>query len=451
MDAQERTQIFEKMPIRQAVCRQMIPAVASQMVALIYNLADTYFVGMLNDPIQTSAITIVYPSFVMLTAVSNLFGVGGASLLARFLGQKQTQEAKAVSAISFWCGLFSSGLVLLLFLSFKRPLLTLCGAVDSTYPTALGYAMWVVVLGGPFNILNTLLGNLVRAEGDALNASLGLSFGGVINILLDPFFVLPQFLGLGAAGAGIATAISNMLATGYFLLYLFCRRKTTVLSLSLHHLRKIPRHLFTILSLGLPSALLNGLAVVSVAAQSKFVSKYAVEAVAGLGIVKKLDQLPLYFTFGVSNGLLPILAYNYAAGNRQRSQQAFRFGCMVSVGFSLLCLIVYELLATQLSSLFIQDPETIRYSAGFLRRMVLSMPMMAACNPLITLFQAVGRVRESTVISVLRKGVLDIPFLFLWDKLLPLYGCMWVQATVDSIALAVAVMLYLRLKRRNIL
>lgn len=451
MDSQERMQIFEKMPIRQAVCRQMIPAVASQMVALVYNLADTYFVGILNDPIQTSAITIVYPTFLMLTAVSNLFGVGGASVIARFLGQKRTHEAKAVSSISFWCGLLSSGLVSLLFLLFSHSLLTLCGAVESTYPFALGYAMWVVVLGGPFNILNTLLGNLVRAEGDALNASLGLSFGGVINILLDPFFVLPQFLGLGAAGAGIATALSNMLATGYFLLYLLRRRKTTVLSLSPRRLRQTPRYLSAIVSLGLPSALLNGLAVVSVAAQSKFVSKYAVEAVAGLGIVKKLDQLPLYFTFGVSNGLLPILAYNYGAGNRTRARQAFRFGCMVSVGFAVLCLVVYELLATQLSSLFIQDLETIQYSAGFLRRMVLAMPLMALCNPLITLFQAVGRVRESTIVSILRKGVLDIPFLFLWDSLLPLYGCMWVQPTVDSIALTVAVALYLRLKKCNVL
>ena len=140
---------------------------------------------------------------------------------------------------------------------------------------------------------------------------------------------------------------------------------------------------------------------------------------AALGIVKKLDQLPLYFSIGVSNGLLPLLAYNHAAGNHHRRAQAFRIGSLMSFGFAVLCLVCYEAFATPLVSLFIADAATVRYGAVFLRCMVTAMPMMALCYPMIIQFQAMGRARESLVCSILRKGVLDIPLLYLMDALFP--------------------------------
>ena len=174
---QQSTNAFDALPIRQAVFRQTFPAIASQMITLIYNLADTYFVGMLNQPSQTAAITVVYSSFLMLTAISNLFGVGGASALARALGRKAPDEARRIASISFWFGLFSGALFCLLFWCFRQPILVLCGATQDTLPIALGYAQWVVVIGGPATILSTLLANLVRAEGKAGQASFGLSLG----------------------------------------------------------------------------------------------------------------------------------------------------------------------------------------------------------------------------------------------------------------------------------
>ncbi|HWP79804.1 MAG TPA: MATE family efflux transporter [Candidatus Acidoferrum sp.] len=449
MRTDDRTLIFEKLPVREAVCRQIIPGVASQMIALIYNLADTYFVGMLNQPAQTAAVTVVYASFVMLTAVSNLFGVGGASMIARALGKKDVQKAKQVSSVSFWGGLFCAAAFSGLFLLFEHPILRLCGAREGTYAFAAQYAKWVVVIGGPFTVLNMLMANLVRAEGSAVQASIGVSMGGLLNIALDPLFVLPQFLGLGAKGAGIATALSNMAAVGYFLVYLARRRGATVVSIDPRELSRTKEHMGGILAVGFPSALQYALTVVAIAAQSRFVSKYATEAVAGLGIVKKLDQLPLYFSIGVSNGLLPLLAYNHSAGNEARRRQAFRFGCSVSLGFSLLCLVCYEAFAPQLSALFIADPVTVRYSTAFLRIMVTAMPMMSVCYPMIIQFQAMGCTREALVASVLRKGVLDIPFLFLLDRLFPLYGCMWVQPIVDTVSLAVAASLYLNIRAHD--
>ena len=440
-----RTMVFESMPIHQAVLKQIIPAIFSQMIALLYSLADTYFVGMLNAPAQTAAITIVYPSFVMLTAISNLFGIGGASLIARKLGRKDTNAAQEVSSISFWLGLLSALLFSLFFLLFAKPILTLCGATEATYAFCFDYAKWVIVFGGVPTIMNTLLANLVRSEGAAASASFGVSLGGILNIILDPIFILPQFFGMGVVGAGVATALSNLASMLYFLLYLYCRKQDTILNIQPVYLKQTAKHLKDILSIGFPSALQYALTVVAVAAQSAFVAKYATEATAALGIVKKLDQLPLYFSIGVANGLLPLLAYNHSAGNETRRRDAFRFGTAISVGFALLCGIVYESFAPQLTSLFIEDQQTITYGASFLRRMVLAMPFMAFCYPMTIQFQAMGKVREALTVSILRKGVLDVPLLFLMDRLSPLYGCMWVQPIVDCISLIIASALYLQM------
>ncbi|MBR5381749.1 MAG: MATE family efflux transporter, partial [Oscillospiraceae bacterium] len=431
-EKEKRTAVFETMPVRRAVLSQIMPAIASQMISLIYSLADTYFVGLLNAPAQTAAVTVASTSYLLFNATSSLFGVGGASSLARALGRKEPGKASQISGVAFWWALLVGVVISAVYGLLARPILTVCGATEETFALTLAYARWIYVVGGPFTVMNLALANLVRAEGDASHASFGVSMGGLLNIVLDPFFVLPRFLGLGAPGAGLATAISNAASAVYFLLYISTRGQRSVLSLSPRNLRYSGRHIPEILKIGFPSALQFALTAVSVSAQMHFVSKYATEAVAGLGIVKKLDQLPLFFAIGVATGLLPMLAYNHAAGNEQRRRQAFRFGVSLSLFFSLLCLVCYELFAPTLASLFIDDLPTITYAAAFLRRMVLAMPLMSVCYPMIIQFQAMGRARESLVCSILRKGVLDIPLLMLLDRLLPLYGCMFVQPIVDA-------------------
>ena len=443
----ERLSLFESMPVRTAVRRQIVPAVISQMIALIYSLADTYFVGLLNSPVQTAAVTVSYSSFVMLTAISNLFGVGGASALSRALGKKNIDAARDIAAVSFWFGLAAAALFSVFFALFARPILYLAGATDETWAAVFGYARWVIILGGPCTILSTLLANLLRAEGNAKAASFGMSLGGVLNILLDPLLILPQFADLGAAGAGLATALSNGVSAAYLLCAALSRR--SVLSLAVRRLERTRLYLMRILKVGLPSALQYALTVVAIAAQAKFVSRYPTEAVAALGIVKKLDQLPLYFSIGVSSGLLPLLAYTDAAGSYDRRRAAFRHGTAISFGFAVFCLVAFELFAEPLASVFMRDTVTVTYAAAFLRRMVTAMPLMSVAYPMIIQFQAMGRVRESLVCSILRKGVLDIPLLFLMDALVPLYGLMWVQPIVDLISLSVAVVLYLRIRRKE--
>lgn len=450
MTAEERIRLFENIPVGEAVRRQVVPAVISQMIALIYNLADTYFVGLLNAPAETAAVTVAYAPFLMLTAIANLFGVGGAGALSRALGVHDERAAGKISSLSFWCGLLAAGAYSLFFFLLSAPILHLAGATEETMHAASGYTRWVIILGGIPSALSILLSNLVRAEGNAKTASFGVSLGGMLNILLDPFFILPQFFELGAVGAGLATALSNSVSMLYLLSFVLRKKNGSVITISAKQLHRSGKYLRTILTIGIPSALQYGLTVVAVAAQAKFVSEYPTQAVAALGITKKLDQLPLYFSIGVSAGLLPLLAYHHSAGNQQRRRDSFRIGIMISLLFSLFCLIVYEAFAPQLASLFIQDAITVKYAASFLRSMVTAMPLMSVCYPMIIQFQAMKRTKESLVCSVLRKGVLDIPLLFLMGSFYPLYGLMWVQPIVDAVSLIVCILFYQNLKKQNL-
>ncbi|MBR1747383.1 MAG: MATE family efflux transporter [Clostridia bacterium] len=444
MRSKERSEeLFERTPVRRAVLLQILPSVLAQMIALVYNFADTYFVGLLNSPVQTAGVSVVYSPYMSIGIVSNLFGVGGAAALASALGKQDFDGAKRVSSVSVWFGAAGSVLYALVFYALLQPVMFLSGATDETYAVASGYALWALVIGGPINILSQIFANLIRAEGRPFWASFGLSMGGILNIILDPFFVLPQYLDFGAVGAGMATAVSNVAALGFYLGFVLIKRKDTYVLPRPSYLKYTKLYLGRILKVGLPSSLQVALTVVAVSAHVKFVSRYSTEAVAAFGVCKRLDQLPTYFAIGVSNGLLPLLSYNYARHNEDRRRRAFRFGAAIAAGFAFLCLVFYEIFPHALVSFFIADEKTVSYGAQFLRRMVVAMPFMAIGYPMIVQFQAMGKVKEALVGSVLRKGALDIPLLFLLDHISPLYGITWVQPIVDVTAVAVSTILYL--------
>ena len=446
-DPLDRTELFEKMPIKKAVILQVIPAVISQMITLFYNLADTYFVGLLNDPAQTASVSISLPLYMLTIVVANLFGVGGASVLAQSLGKKDREGAANVASIAFWCGLIVSVFFAVLAVPLMTPLLKIAGGTEATLALGRKYLMWIAVFGGPPAVLNMLLSNLVRAEGKSGIASFGVSIGCILNIFLDPFFVLPRFLGMGAAGAGLATCLSNLIGTVFFIVYIL-RSRDTVLSIRPSALQHTRKYIGSIVKIGIPSSLQFLLTVVGAASINKFVSLYTTEAVAAFGIQKKIDQLPLSFSIGVANGLLPMLAYNYSAGNHERRKAAFRFGSGLAVAFAVITLIVYELFAPSLTGLFIGNEETVRLAASFLRIQIIAQPLVAVNYPMIVQFQAMGQVKEALICSILRKGVLDIPLLFLMNTVWPLYGCMCVQPIVDCTALVISLILYRRMNRR---
>lgn len=440
-------ELFESMPVRRAVLSQAIPAVAAQMITLIYNLADTFFVGKLNDPNQMAAITVTYPVFLLMSAFSNLYGIGGASLIARSLGRGEENKARQVSAFCFWGTIVIAVIFSCIVFLFRNSLFYLCGANQDTIHYCIAYANWVLVLGGIPTILNGMLASLVRSVGYARQASFGVALGGILNIILDPVFCLPFGLGMGVAGAAMATFLSNLTAVLYFLIFLFRMRGKTALSFQLRDAANGFSYQKEIYSIGFPAALQSALTVISVAALNSFVAPYGTVPVAALGIMKKIDFLPLYVSLGMAQGVLPLIGYNYSAGNQKRVRDITLFAGVLSGSFSILCVIGFELFAESLVGLFIANTQTIEYGAAFLRRACIAMPFMSIGYLMTIKFQAMGKAVEALIMSVLRKGLLDIPLLFVMSAVFGLYGIVCVQPVVDTIAVAAAYFLNRKAER----
>lgn len=430
---------FERKPVIRAVFSQSMPAIIAQLIALLYNWADTFFLARLNQPELVAAAMIALPLYLMLTAIGNLPGVGGGSMLSHYLGKHNPDGASSVASLTIWMGLILALLCAVIYPLVDEPLLRLIGADEQTLAPAREYTFWVITIGSVPIIMNLVLANLVRAEGLARQASIAISAGGILNCILDPILMLPEMGNMGITGAAVATALSNMLSAVWLTAIIHSRRKSGVITAAPHLLRSAKMYFSKIIQVGFPSSLQYLLTVVAVAALTHFVSRYATEATAALGVVKRLDYLPLYFSIGLSQGILPLLAYNHAANNMQRRNQVFRCGIMLSLGFAIVCFVVYELWAEPLALFFTQEPTTVDYITQFLRIQVVAMPFMAICYPAITYFQAMQRTREALVCSILRKGVLDIPLLFLMNGWMGLYGCMWVQPIVDFTSMLFAV------------
>ena len=430
---------FERKPVIRAVFAQSMPAIIAQLIALLYNWADTFFLARLNQPELVAAAMIALPLYLLLTAIGNLPGVGGGSMLSHYLGKHNPEGASSVASLTIWIGMILALMCAVIYPLVDEPVLRLIGADEQTLAPAREYTFWVIAIGSVPIIMNLVLANLVRAEGLARQASIAISAGGILNCVLDPLLMLPELGNMGITGAAVATALSNMLAAVWLMAVIYARRKKGVISADPHLLRSAKLYFSKIIQVGFPSSLQYLLTVVAVAALTHFVSRYATEATAALGVVKRLDYLPLYFSIGLSQGILPLLAYNHAANNIQRRNQVFRCGMMLSLGFAIACFVVYELWAEPLALFFTQEPTTVDYITQFLRIQVVAMPFMAICYPAITYFQAMQRTREALVCSILRKGVLDIPLLFLMNGWIGLYGCMWVQPIVDCTSMLFAV------------
>ena len=435
-----KTGIFRSASIKKAVASLAIPTVISQLVTMIYNLADTFFVGMMGDPDKVAAVSLVFPAFILLNAISNLFGVGGSSVISRFLGAGKPEKARRASAFCVYASIFVTLLLSLAVLVFKSPILRLLGANKDTEGFASDYIIWVLVAGGVPTVLGMVLGNLVRSEGGAKQASIGMSMGGILNMVLDPIFILP--LRMGVKGAAIATMLSNCVTVLYFLLYLYRVRGKTVISVNPATIIMERRMVLSVASVGLPASLQAILSMVSNIVLNNLVSGYGSAALAAVGIVKKIDIIPMNVTTGISQGVLPFIGYNYAARRFDRVRKINRFTRILAVGFSLLCIATFEALAEKIVGLFIADAETIRLGAAFLRILCLTTPMMAISYLITTMFQAMGQGKRALTISVFRKATIDVPLMFLMNRLLPMYGLLWVQPIVDTLSIGLSYALF---------
>lgn len=289
----DNTELFEKTPVPKAVISLVVPTIISQIIFVLYNVADTFFIGQLGDPNQVAAATLAMPPFVLLTGIANLFGIGGSSLISRSLGLGDKKKAKHCASFSIWSATVIALLYGIIMFACQSVIYPILGADSNTYSYCNDYIFWTITIGGVPTVLNACLGHLVRSEGYSKQASVGMALGGILNCILDPVFIFG--LNTELAGAAIATMLSNTVATLYFIILLYKKRKTTAITFSPKYYTfkyKIPTE---ILSVGLPSLLMITLGILSSWTANKLVVAYSNQAVAGMGIAKKLDMI----TFGI--------------------------------------------------------------------------------------------------------------------------------------------------------
>lgn len=439
MEDRNKRALFENTPVPKAVMTLAVPTVLSSLVMVLYNLADTYFVGILNDSVQNAAVTLAAPLLLAFNAINNLFGVGSSSMMSRALGRKDYDTVYRSSAFGFYCSLFCGLLFSLLYTVLRNPVLTVLGADAQTVTATAAYLKWTVSCGAAPAILNVVLAYLVRAEGSALHASLGTMSGCLLNIVLDPLFILPQGLNMGAAGAGCATFLSNCVACLYFFILLFAKRKSTYVCIRLKMFALKKSIILGIFSVGIPAAIQNLLNVTGMTILNNFASVFGAGAVAAMGIAQKVNMIPMQIAFGLSQGIMPLISYNYACKNTTRMKKTLTFSSSISLSFLVLIAVLYFLGAEKLIILFMKDEQIVAYGASFLRGFCLGLPFLCMDFLAVGVFQACGMGRKSLVFAILRKIVLEIPALYVLNHFFPLYGLAYAQFAAELILAIAAV------------
>ena len=447
MEDAQKTELFESMPIPRAVMKLAIPTVLSSLVMVLYNLADTYFVGMLNNAVENAAVTLAAPLLLAFNAVNNLFGVGSSSMMGRALGKRDYDTVRRSSAFGFYCALISGILFSVGFAALRQPILALLGADAETMAATSAYLQWTVICGAVPAILNVVMAYLVRAEGCAFHASVGTMSGCVLNILLDPVFIMPWGLGMGAAGAGLATFLSNCVACAYFFVLMFVRRKRTYISLSPKSLCMEKGVIYGVCGVGIPAAIQNLLNVTGMMVLNNFTAAFGSDAVAAMGIAQKINMVPMYVALGLSQGIMPLLSYNFGSGNIRRFKAVLWFCVKIAVSFMVVVSIGYFFSAGWLVALFMDNETIVSYGYRFLRGLCLAMPFLCMDFLAVSVFQACGMGKRALSFAILRKIVLEIPALFLWNLLWPLYGLAYAQPTAEVILAAAAIVTLYRLSR----
>lgn len=438
-DSIKKEQLFTSVPVKKAVISLAIPTVIAQLITVIYNMADTFFIGQLNNPNQVAAATLAMPIFMFLNAFANLFGIGGASVISRFLGSNNKIKAKQTASFCIWAAVFVSLLYGIIIICLKDLILPIVGTDESTIDYCSSYVFWTVGIGALPTVLSAELAHLIRAEGYSGRASIGIALGGILNIILDPIFIF--LFKMDITGAAIVTMLSNVVSMVFFLVFLIRIRKNSCISLSLKFFTIHDSIPFEVLVTGLPNFLMTLMSSVSNLTLNKMISVYSNEAIAGMGIAKKIDLLAFAIAQGMTQGTLPLIGYNYNSGDTKRMKSSLKVLLIYSLVIAFCGMILLFLGSSLIVKCFIDDLETIKYGKSFLQIICISCPSTALNFLTITLFQATGKKTQPLVLALLRKGGLDIPLMFIFNNTIGIKGIAWAIPIADLFALFISIIL----------
>ena len=420
------------MPVSKAIRAMAIPTVVSQLINLVYSIVDTFFIGRTGNSYMMAAVTVSFTLFMMNISFSNLFGIGGGSLIARLSGAQDLGNAKKVASASLYCAMASALLYSLLLLLFLTPILRFLGASPSTMPFAKQYVLVVLVVGNFPSIVSLTAAHLLRNTGYSKQASIGLSGGGILNVILDPIFMFKLMKpGNEVLGAALATTISNIVACIFLLAYLKKVSKTAPLSTSFREAVGIRASDFrALLAVGVPSSFLTLLFDIANIVLNILMAGWGDLQLAAIGIVMKAERLPNAINIAICQGMLPIVAYNYASGNHNRMKSVIATGRRYGLIISAFSIALFLLLASPIVRVFMststsyskEAATTIAFGIVFLRIRCMASPFQFLNYHSSFCMQAMGNGAGTLIHAMVRELVFYIPFMYVLNAMFGITG-----------------------------
>ena len=436
-------EVFEKIPVPMAVFKNALPAMAAMLMVLVYNLADTFFIGQTGNALLVTAVSVATPVFLIFMAVGTAFGLGGTSVISRAMGEGRFEYARKVCSFCMWGCVFVGIVMAACFLIFMDPILGLIGASEDTWEFAKSY-LTIVSCAGPFVLISNCYTNVIRAEGESTKAMMGQLLGNLLNVILDPIMILG--FGWGITGAAIATFLGNLFGAGYYILY-FLRGKSS-LSVNIRDFTIRGGVLTNTMAIGIPAALGSLLMSVSQIIINSQMAEYGDMAIAGMGVAMKVVTITGMVCMGLGQGVQPLLGYCVGAKIWDRFKKVFNFAITFALILGIVLATLCYVFASQIVSAFLSDPEAFSYAVQFSRILLSTSWLFGVFYVLINSLQAMGAATASLIINLSRQGIIFIPALFIMKALIGLTGLVWAQPVADLISIVLAAVLYVRSYRK---
>lgn len=437
---EKREKIFSSYPIPKAVAALALPCVLSNIVNVIYNMADTYFVSLMEDTNATAAVSITMPVFLFFVAFGNIFGVGGSAYISRSLGAGKREKVKQISSFCVFSSIGAGVLLLSLILIFINPLVSGLGASAGAVSEYSRDYLKYIALGGPLIVTSITASNLIRGEGAAKESMIGMMIGTVTNIILDPVMILIFDMGVG--GAAIATVIGNLASVVYYAFYLI--RGNSILSCNPKRFYAGNRIAANVIPIGVPAAINNILMSLSNIILNNLMKDYGEAAVAALGIAMKVNMLIVFVQMGMGMGIQPLIGYSFGAKNIKRLKGTIKFTILCTVIFGTILSVLYFIFTRSIINLFNgeNDPLVTEYGVKILRALIITGPFIGIMFAFNFAFQGMGKPVPSLVLSLGRQGLIFLPVVIIMNRIFAFDGIIYAQPAADLICVVLSAIMF---------
>ena len=423
--------------IRKQAIANIIPAIVVEIMMLIYNLADTFFIAQTHDPLQLAAVSLAAPVFLVLIAMGIIFMAGAMSFISRSLGAGQRERANNIASFCVWGSIITGSIMAVIFMFFIERILRAIGASPETFKLAYSY-LSIVIASAPFVLFSMACGGIMRAEEHATGAMIGQIFGNMLNVVLDPIMIL--YFGWGITGAAIATSLSIVIGAMYYAGYFLFGRST--ISIHVKHFKIKDGIAWGVLAIGIPSCLDLWLMSISQIIMNSLMSAYGDMAVAAAGVMMRIDQITGLFAMGAGQGIQPLLGFCVGAEDWEKYKAMLKFALNFTITLSLMMIAACYLFTNKIVAIFLTEPEAFNYAVKFLRIKLSSSILFAVFFIFINALQAMGNGRASLILSVCRQCVLYMPLLFIMNYFAGEYGIIIALPLAELLSLLQTIIIY---------